>query len=368
MNLHDLYEQTVIDLLKGKNSAFLATLLTGLRFSWDDTIQTACTNGLQLKWNPDWFQKLDRPTRCTVLSHELWHVGYDHMGRLAHRNHQIFNMAADHAINLMLKDHGYTFNTPHLADPQYRGMAAEQIYEELIKNAVKIELPFGDDIEPAPPGKENEVIGVVVRAMTVARGSSSGFADMPADLVSWVEKLLNPKLPWDVMLNKFLSEIGYTGYDWKRPNRRYSDIYLPSRGGEGGLERIVFAFDTSGSMTDAQVEVCNTEIKAVKDRFNPKELIVMSFDTKVQDQWIFTEDDPLERLQFTGRGGTALEDLYEKVNAMGDVSALVILTDLDVHVPEAPRPPVLWVCLDNPSKTVPYGTITHMDSYDYVDG
>ncbi len=359
--------KTVLHLFQKKNSTFLSTLYCGMKFQWDDSIPTACTNGLILKWNPQWFLSLAPQDRVFVLAHECWHVAYDHMGRREDRDPRIWNAAADHAINLDLKANGYLISTDHLADPRFRGMSAEQIYNILIQEkdpSDPSELPFGEDFEPAETVEERQQVQAgLVRAVTAARMNNEA-GDLPGEITQLIDKLLNPKLPWHQVLRRFLTDISSTERTWRKPNRRYQDMYLPSDGGDEGLMHLMYAMDVSGSMTDGQLQVLNTELSWIQKSLNPERMTVVSFDTEVQDTWEFVRDQTFEQLEIHGRGGTCLEDLWRLVKEQRS-TALVVFSDLECSIPPNPGIPVIWVCMDNKRRHVPYGRIIHVDSREY---
>lgn len=373
-----MLDKAVIGLLDTSNhgSVFLTTIYCSLRFCWTTRLPTACTNGLTLEINPDWYATLSERMRVTLLAHELWHIAYMHIARVGNRNFQIFNMAADHAINLMLIDNGYWFDKDPmtgeiigLADPQYRGMTAEQIYDKLIESGSGVNLPFGidfstrqDDEEELTPEQQNEILATIVKAATLNQMSGSGAGNLPADFVSMMDALLRPRLKWGTLLDRWLTERSEEGYTWQRPNRRYQDVYLPSKAGQAGLARLLYAIDCSGSLTDPQLLVINSELKGLKERFLPESMQIVSFDTKIQDRWEFSNDDDLTRLTIHGRGGTNMKEVF----ALADKDkpqALIMFSDMDCEIPPKPNGvDVLWICLDNPEWLPPYGKAIHIDS------
>jgi hypothetical protein len=85
-----------------KESAFISTILFSLKFSWDETIPTACTNGINLRVNPEFFLSLPLLQQVFLLEHESYHVAFMHMTRTGDRDFRLWNMATDYVINLML--------------------------------------------------------------------------------------------------------------------------------------------------------------------------------------------------------------------------------------------------------------------------
>ena len=141
---------------------------------------------------------------------------------------------------------------------------------------------------------------------------------------------------------------------------------MPGRTGQEGLAHLRWYLDCSGSVTDAQLKVYNSEVAGAKATHNPEIMTVTSFDTEIRDTWTFTEDQDLMGLEFHGRGGTNLVDVFKDI-AKNKPSAAVIISDMEVGIPKNPGIPILWICVDNPKKTVPYGTLVHLDSSIFRD-
>ena len=375
--LQNALDRAVIGLFQKKASTFLTTIYCSLRFSWDTSIPTACTNGVRLQINPVWFTTLSEPMRITLLAHEIWHVAYMHMARVMSRNFRTWNEACDHAINLMLKEHGYKFDINPMTgremglhDSRFTDMSADQIYEILDreKQAGKPENPdFVEDFEAATTPEEAvqveaKITQTLIRAATLSRMNADEAGDIPGDVVLAIEKLLNPQLPWHQIMSGFFNELSEQTRSWSRPNRRYQDMYLPSNGGVEGLDHIMWSIDASISMSDHHLTVINTEIAAVKRMFNPKKMTIVVFDTEIRDVWEVTDADEFSRLTIKGRGGTDLHELMEFAQKTAP-DALVVFTDMEFTVPPKPgKVPVLWICLDNPGYTAPYGRMIHLDS------
>lgn len=379
-NLQKAFDKTLIGLFRGKNSAFLSSIYCSLKFRWNTSIPTANVNGVEMQWNPDWFESLSEDMRVTVLAHELWHVAFMHMARMGARDHRAWVWACDHAINLMLIDHGYKFDTwpaghPHagqmigLADPQYRDMPSEQIYEHAINNRIQINLDFGEDfstpnkdnpLDPVTPEMMNELLATVLRAHTMQQLSGIP-GHMPDGFLELIDHLSNPTVPWETQLQRWLTERSDKGYDMTKPNRRYADIYLPSNGGENGLAHLLWAIDSSGSMTPEQLQRINSEIAGAKDMLAPERMTIVAFDTVIQDTWEFTDAMDMHPLEIHGRGGTDMTKLFEFAKDL-QPQAMLIFSDMGCDYPdEIPGVFTCWICLDRPNWEPPYGTVIHME-------
>ena len=360
-SIDTLFQKTKGQLFFKKRAGFLGPLLGKLNFEWDSTIPTAAISATTLYWNPSFFESLDPDTRVTVLAHELQHNARLHGARMGNRDPELWNIAGDHVINLDLKEHGfYMDGFPYLMDPQFTGMSTEDVYDRLLKQAQPKPCPFlGGDIIPADPKEVPKMVANTVAAASIARMNRKP-GDVPGEVTRIVDEFLNPKLPWEVLLANFFNEITTEEYSYARPNRRYEDPLLPGRMGRNGLEHLCYYLDVSGSITDDQVLRFNSEVKHVKERFEPELMTLITFDTKIRDRYVFEKDEPFEKIVVTGRGGTKLEDVYDHIMTVRPTAA-IIFTDLGVRIPPNPGIPIIWICVDNPKATVPYGRLIHID-------
>ena len=368
--LEQLLNKTKLHLFMSKGAGFLGTILCKTNFIWTDKIgdhdnPTAAVDGLNLYWNPDFFLRIDPETRVTVLAHELWHIALLHIIRGKGFDPETYNIAADHVINLMLKEHGYYMGGfPYYMDPMFTGWATDDIYNYLIINPPPPcpDMVLGGDIKPFPKDDQLEdsmMIETIISAAQVARMTGSA-GDIPGEVTMVLESFLRPKLPWKNILHNYFNEMVDEEYSYKKPNRRYQDMILPGLVGLSGLEHLMFAVDVSGSITDDQILRTNSEVNFIKNEFDPEKLTLVTFDTKIRDIYVFEKDDPFEKLLITGRGGTDLYDILDYAKKQRP-SALVILSDLYVHIPEEdPELPIIWICVGNPDVEVPYGKLIHL--------
>lgn len=387
LQLKEMYDRAKMGLFVKKGAMFISTLYFSLKMSWDTSIETACTNGHYLKINPQFFQKISKEMRPTLLAHEAWHVGLLHPLRRGNRDPEKWNAACDYAINIMLKDLGYHFD-PNLGllDEQYRGMSAEQIYDKLPDppeggGGFSNMGGMGSDLhqpgtpppgnqpdngngqpQPTPQEIENQIISTLVKATMQSKMSGKEAGVIPGELEAFLEAMLNPKLPWETILENHMNDLIKDDYSWARPNRRFMpDFYLPSQFGDG-LSQINWYMDISGSVTDDQIRRFNSEVRHVHERFTPKATNIISFDTRIQDEYTFTDDERFTGLAFHGRGGTSLDCVFEHARR-ANPDLMIVFSDLECRrITEEPPFPVIWICADNPRATVEFGRLIHMDT------
>ncbi len=349
--------------LSQKNAAFLGSLMCSLNFSWTRDLPTAATDGVNLYWNPEYFQSLPKDSRSTDLQHELWHVALLHNIRCGTRDQQIWNIACDIKIDLMLEEEGCTFVGIQgvKRDPKYKGWPEEDIYDDLMKDPPPTSsctccvhaLPQSDISKQA-------TINAVVQAVHQAKASGAG--NIPGNIEKMLKEFLEPIIPWQTVLMKFFTDLLDEDYTWKRPNRRYSDMYLPSRfTDDGRLEHLVYFLDVSGSIQDTDILRFNSEVKYIQEVLKPQRLTLVQFDTDIQDVKEFKEEDPFDEIKVIGRGGTCLRcvhDFIEKENP----TAAVIFSDLYVPPmqPVTTDTPIIWIAINNPGATVPFGQLLHI--------
>ena len=369
-------------ILMDSKNAFLGALMCQLKQDWDTTIPTACTDGTSIWWSPTWFLSLPKPARVTVQAHEVWHVARLHMLRRGNRDPRLWNMATDIRINNDLKAMGFSFvglEGACMDDKYPPEMPEEGIYEDLLKNAVQPPPmnPFDGDLgsEPGDPddapgpynsGPPDKNAGIkqlqaVAQAIQQAKIQKQA-GSIPGQLELIVEDFLSPVIPWEQVLFNWFTDLVLEDYSWQRPNRRHRDMYLPSlQSDEQRLTCLHYYFDISGSVTDEMIKRFNSEVKYIKDTFNPEKLVLIMFDTKLHEIYEIEENDQFDRIKVTGRGGTCLHCVRDHINDTKPTAA-IIFTDLECQPMQPLKVPVpiIWTVADNPGAKVPFGQIIHI--------
>lgn len=373
--LNKALDKVKVHLFYQKKSGFLSSLVATIDFVWDRTIPTACTNGVFMAWNPEFFLSLPPKSRVTVLAHEAWHIAFQHMDRRGNRDPEDYNSAADQVINNLLEDHRYDMSGfPYLLDAQYKGMTTEQVYDLLArnqgnnpKNALNGDFssaghgPASINKGMTPDTIQKKAQGNIMDAATIAKMNGQA-GDLPGEIQQMIDRFLSPKLPWQALLMMFFEALSNQEYSYKTMNRRYQEPILPGRTNSQGLEHIAYYLDISGSVSDADVLRFNSEVKHIKDMYNPALLTLVTFDTRICDVYEFEEDDEFEDILIKGRGGTHLGEVFKHIKET-EPTAAVIFTDLHLSFPRTgPTVPLIWICAGNPSAEVPYGTLIHIEN------
>ncbi|MER9436733.1 VWA-like domain-containing protein [Mesorhizobium sp. M0618] len=388
------FDRTKTKVFLGKSAAFLGSIMCSMNFSWVNDIETACTDGINLWWNPHFFLALPPETRITILVHELKHPAHLDMLRRGMREPKLWNYAADIRINNELIREGYSFKgfKPWF-NFDYENWVTEDIYDDLYQKREALIQAMG----PAVPGivlpsgipapwlvnpltnradesdlvepDETDINGALAHSIVnkvVAASHQATLAGelMPGDVELTLKRFLQPKLPWETILFHFFNELAKQDYSWARPNRRYQEVYLPSLQEEnGGLDHIAYFLDVSGSISDGDIIRFHSEFKYVKEHFEPEKMTMLQFDTIIQKEEVFLKEDPFEETHVIGRGGTSLSPVRQWI-IDNKPTAVVVFSDLCCDVME-PLPinakvPVIWVALNNKSAKVNEGQLVHL--------
>jgi len=110
-NERDGFESAFMNMMsspKYVKQHFHAFVLAKCQISINRTVPTAGAgfyqNNFQLVINPDFFNPLPLEQRIGILMHESMHLVLKHLDRKGERDHRLFNVAADVALNQMIPD------------------------------------------------------------------------------------------------------------------------------------------------------------------------------------------------------------------------------------------------------------------------
>lgn len=362
-------DRAKIGLLQVKNSTFISTILFNLKFSWDASIPTACTNGLDLRINPDFFMPLGPEERVFLLAHEAWHVAFQHMLRLNKEkedNFGVWNQATDHYINIMLINSGYKMIKGGLASHEYHDQqvwSSDKIFRDLMDDPNKQDPNFEPDFGTSNTGDQptdkdgnkmsqdavqRKIEDIVVKASVQSKMAGDTPGTIPGDIEILLDALLNPKLPWNVILQNYMNSYAKEDFSWRKPNRRTlsQDIYLPSLYSES-LGHIAVAVDTSCSVTDEQFQAFRTEIVNIQSQYQPETLTVCDFDTKIHHIHKLCKGEDASGINFSGRGGTNMHPVFEHYNKPENKpKVLIMFSDMECSpITDKPEYDVIWVRL-----------------------
>lgn len=405
------------------NHPFFASLALRLELVEDKSCQTAWTDGKKFAYNPDYVESLPMDKLVGLSAHTVMHPACGHHKRRNGREPDAWNRACDYSINWILLDAGLKLPDGFLYSEKFIGKSADFIYERIskgeeeksekqtiseqnmednfsddeteLKRSGKDESSEGDDksevlSETDPngdgenpesgqgdPGMAGEVRDSSVDelegdsdsegdwdlALVQAALNARGAGMMPAGLERFVQRRINPSLPWNELLSRFIENSARSDYSWVQPNRRFihQNVYFPSLK-NSELAEIVIVFDSSGSVTPAETDVFSAELSGILETL-PSRIHIMSVDMNVNTFETITRSDLPFQFNPVGGGGTDFRPAFHKVQEENiNPACLIYLTDLQCRkFPEEPHYPVLWVKTGNGEILPPFGETIELE-------
>ena len=321
---------------------FFGNLATRLKIeNADDWCPTAATDGRKLYYNSEFLKKMPAKQLEFLIGHEVLHCVYDHMGRRGERNPQLWNIADDYCVNQDLLDQRIGERIPvGLYEPKYRGWSAEEVYDDLYKNADKIDIDDlldklldehldgdgedgeGEDGDEKKDGKgrpklseeERKQIRDEIKEAVMSAAQTVGAGNLPSGVKRLIKDLTAPQLNWRELLQQQIVSTIRSDYTWSRVSRKGWDIdaVLPGNDVEREID-ICVAIDASGSMSDNMLKDILSEVKGIMESYNSFKLHLWSFDTEVYNATVFTQEnlDEIMEWEVGGGGGTIFEANWE---------------------------------------------------------
>ncbi len=321
---------------------FWGNLATRLKLvEASDWCQTAATDGRHFYYCTDFINRLDDDELVFLFGHEVGHCVYNHMGRRGDREPRVWNMANDYLVNDMLVENNVGKKitaVPILYDTKYRGMTSEEIYDELMKNAVKIQVTL--DMHLDGTGEEGEEkdgdgkgsdgkskkSGIKVDEETMKKirdemkeailqsAQAAGAGNTPAGIRRLIQQFTAPKMRWQDLLRIQLESSLKNNYSFMRPSRKgwHTGAVLPGMLPQEHLD-VAIAIDMSGSISDEMARDFLSEVKGMMEMYTTYSIHVFSFDTDVYNPVTFTDDNGEDIYDYDpqGGGGTDFDCAFE---------------------------------------------------------
>ncbi len=361
--------------------------------------RTTATDARKFYYNPAYIQALRPDETQFVLAHEALHCALSHFARRQHRRKHRWDLACDFAINPLLIKDGLIPPPGSLVEDRFEGMTAEEIYPCLEDNAdeqVTLDQHIYDTDNPDSGSHDGETgrwdnrksFGVdQAKQASQARGaevqaqadSTPSGAPHPPPLttqereslsVQWqhrlagaaqqamqagklggamarmVDFLLQPQLPWRMLLARYMTVAARDDYSYSRPSsRRGEPAIFPSL--RSTQINMVVALDVSGSINEQEMSEFLSEIDAIKGQTRARiTLLACDAELSGDSPWEFEpwEDFALPRT-FQGGGGTRFVPVFEWVESQDMApDLLVYFTDGEGQFPNStPTYPVIWL-------------------------
>ncbi|WP_372522560.1 VWA-like domain-containing protein [Sulfuricaulis sp.] len=359
---------------------------------------TTATDARSFYYNRDYIKALSFEQTKFILAHEALHCALSHFARREHRHKRRWDLACDFAVNPLLMADGLTPAPDALILDAYKDMTAEEIYPCIQENADEEPMDqhlYDQDDRPHGSGDRDDGEGGRGEEQTDDNGGSHGEPDAQAggapqppplstperdsldkqwqqrlasaaqqamqagklggSMARMVDHLLQPQLPWRMLLAHYMTRASRNDYSFAHPSRREGTAILP------GLRSqhidLLVVLDTSGSISDDEMQEFLSEVNAIKGQVGAR-ITLHSCDEKLaaEGPWIF---DPWEDVKLPGKlpggGGTRFTPVFEWAEWQDRApDLLVYFTDARGEFPKIePSYPVLW--LVKGKEKVPWG-------------
>jgi predicted metal-dependent peptidase len=325
---------------------FFGNLATRLKLENADAwCPTAATDGRKFYYNSEFLAKMPQKQLEFLMGHEVLHCVYDHMGRRGERDPRIWNIADDYCVNQDLLDQKIGEKIPvGLYDSKYRGWSAEEVYDDLMKNAKKISIEDlekmlldehldgdgdGDSDDEGKPGdkgstpgngdsdkegkgkgrpklseEEKKQIRDEIKEAVMAAAQTCQAGQLPAGVKRMIKDLTAPQLDWRSLLQQQIQSTLRTDYTWARASRKGWDMDAIMPGSDWDKEiDICVSIDASGSMTDEMLRDILSEVKGIMESYTSFRLHLWSFDTAVHNAEVFTAENLDDIMEWSPGGG-----------------------------------------------------------------
>ena len=330
----------------------------------DDWCPTAATNGKNFYYNTKFVEKLSVKKLEFLFGHEILHCVFDHLGRVGSRDRMLSNIAQDYAVNQILVDEriGEKISEVKICyDPKYRGMAWEEIYDQLYEQADKMSMEdllkqLGDLLDehinedgnsgggsgkegdkkdgsgkPTMSKEEAQTIRDEIKQAMIQSAAAAGAGKVPAGIQRMIKDLTEPKMNWREMLRMNIQSIVRNDYSFSRYNRKsaHSGAILPGLKNDETID-VAIAIDMSGSIGDEDATTFLSEIKGIMDQYTDFAIDLWCFDTAIYNHTRITHDNSDDLLSYEpkGGGGTDFEANFNYMKEVGlQPKKFVMFTD-----------------------------------------
>jgi len=356
---------------------------------------TAATDGRRFYYNSEFVNRMPLKQVEFLVGHEVLHAVYDHMGRNGERDRKVFNIAADFCVNADLIEQriGEKISIVGLLyDQKYKGMSAEEVYDDLMKNANKIDIEQlakqlldehldgkEDDADgngdkdgrgrPRLSDAEKKAIRDELKDAVLQAAQAAGAGNVPGNVKRMIKDLTEPQINWKELLEQQIQSTIKSDYTFARPGRKswHMDAILPSAK-PGETIDVVIGIDTSGSIGPEELKVFFSEIKGIMDSYEEYKITCIGWDTEVGGVGTFTSENLEDITTFDpkGGGGTDPHCVWDYMIEQGiEPKKLIMFTDFCFFGWEPARVEnyceTVWIIKGNPNAEPEFGIWAHYE-------
>ena len=336
---------------------FWGSLAMATEFIEDNSIPTMCTNGRWVRWSRKFVDGITEEETLGVIVHELAHKALKHMLRRGTREPKKWNYATDYTINLIVIDEGFKLPEDGLFDRKYQGMTSEKVYD-LIPDPP--EMPsWGILVDDMGEDEKAEMDNEIDQQVMNAANAAKAIGKLPAFVDGMLKDMKDAQVDYRDKMRRFFAGEQPDDYTFKKPERKmyhHQRIIAPSVDHKGAGHWVI-GVDTSGSVSNKELEHFLGEVNAISTEVQPLSITIIYCSTKINHIDTFEQGDEVTRFKYNDRGGTLVMPVFDYVEKEGlPCDQMVYLTDLEVaDFPQRVDYPLLWVSSGGAGYAAPIG-------------
>jgi len=367
-------------------------------------IPTAATDGKKILFNPEFVDLQTEPQTVGLICHEVMHVILQHCQQFDNKDPKLCNIAMDYIINdSLLYEQGMQLPEDGIwdRDRSFKNMTWQQVYYilkdiqdkengntegnekgegggpandaglsqekqkeigELLKTADPEHVSGSKLSEAEMEELKQDIERIVIKASKDAENMEKP-GSVPASIRDLINEIRESKISWEEFVFTTVQSRFPDDYSYRRPNKKFLDqgLYLPTMESTR-VKRFVFAFDTSGSVSQDELITYYSECNFLINHFKPESVYLMSSDCNVAEVVELEEGETIEDgFYFKGGGGTSFTPVFEHLsNNDIEVDQLIYFSDMYVYTDDFPsiHPDfdVIWVSTGK-EYNVPFGQL-----------
>jgi predicted metal-dependent peptidase len=370
------------------------------------SLPRAATDGKGIVYNYDFFSSLSVKQRVTLICHELLHILLGHHLRLRGRDHELWNVATDYVINLILVEMGFEPLDNWLYDIQYKGMSAEDVYailqgqdqdkqdkqkQQSKDSGGSFEEPKNDqgqamdqseleqakeqcakDAQAAQDTLNRQITGIQNSTTLDDKTKAEELSKLTSGMESYSERfedVRHSRIDWKDVVRRFLFSNGSS--DFNEDVLDLDEMFItgykficPSVVSEE-FGKVALCLDVSLSLAHEAKEIASEAFYALEE-INEHELLTYYISDKIDKKVTISDPNDIELVKGYC---TNFDPFFNKELVENDLEAKAIIFVTDGHVVVEnwvqPDVPVLWILTSANSwfeKNVPFGEVVRMNS------
>lgn len=350
-------------------------------------------------WNPNFFASLSKTEVRGVLTHEFYHLVFNHLASRRKKPAKLWNVATDLAINSLILDavkgpsskrtsedrplpefalvpgvfpkhpEGREFTDEEKASMKLAAiieklppmMASEWYFNKINEESEKDKAEGGSGLEgelgsmddhdawDSLPEKvreyvEGKIKSIVDKAVKKADSKANGWGNVPTNIADAIRRSVSNVINWRNVLRQFVGQLvrGGRTSSIKRINKRYPYIHPGTK--RSYEAKLLIAIDQSGSVDDGMLAEFFAELGSLTKKVT---VDILPFDCEAREADIFTwrkgARPELKRIRAGGTDFNAPTNVVNDPKNRGRWDGFLCLTDGEAPAPKPSRVKRGWV-------------------------